>query len=114
RLSPATTAGAGGETPRASGHLKRKYGLSLEEYDAMLADQGGGCAICQRSADPVDHDHGTGLIRGLLCFTCNNALGDFEDDPVLLRKALAYVEGPIVDEIDEAIRRRARALRTAA
>ena len=39
-----------------------------------------------------NHDHVTGRIRGLLCFRCNNALGDFDDDPVTLRAALRYVE----------------------
>jgi hypothetical protein len=82
------------------GHLKRKYGLSLEEYEAMLTSQGGGCAICAappRDCFPlhVDHDHSTGRTRGLLCFTCNNALGDFNDDPDLLHAALCYVAPPV-------------------
>ena len=96
-------------------HLKRKFGLTVEQYDAMLANQAGGCGICGKPLRSdislhVDHDHETGRIRGLLCFTCNNALGDFEDDPVLLRAATAYVEGPTVSELDELARRRARAL----
>ena len=79
-------------------HLKRKYGLSLDEYDAMLARQGGGCGICGREPSDrislhVDHDHRTGRIRGLLCFVCNSSLGDL-DDPDLLRAALRYVEPP--------------------
>jgi hypothetical protein len=83
-------------------HLKRKFGLTVEEYDAMLARQGGGCGICGRPPRPdislhVDHDHETGRIRGLLCFRCNNSLGDLDDDPVLLRAALRYVE-PTVDD----------------
>jgi hypothetical protein len=98
-----------------AGHLKRKYGISLEHYDSMLDDQGGGCAICKREPIGqiplhVDHDHETGKIRGILCFTCNNALADFEDDPALLRSAVAYVEKPEADELDELIRRRARGL----
>ena len=96
-------------------HLKRKFGLTLEQYDAMLAQQGGGCGICGKPprddiALHVDHDHETGQIRGLLCFTCNNALGDFEDDASLLRSAVTYVERPLVQELDELARRRARAL----
>ena len=83
---------------RAS-HLMRTFGISLEQYDEMLRLQGGGCAICRREPSPsislhVDHDHETGRIRGLLCFRCNNSLGDLEDDPVLLRAALRYVEPP--------------------
>ncbi len=82
------------------GHLKRKYGLSLEQYETMLISQEGGCAICgtpPRDGVPlhVDHDHKTGRIRGLLCFTCNNALGDFGDDPGLLEAALRYVAPPV-------------------
>lgn len=82
-------------------HLKRKFGLTIEQYEAMLAEQGGGCAICHRSPRDdislhVDHDHSTGRIRGLLCFRCNNSLGDMEDDPSLLRAALRYLE-PVVE-----------------
>ena len=98
-----------------AGHLKRKYGITLEAYQTMLVNQGGRCAICRRQPPSdislhVDHDHQTGKIRGLLCFTCNNALGDFEDDASLLRSAITYVEQPVVSELDELARRRARAL----
>jgi hypothetical protein len=78
-------------------HLKRKYGLSLEQYDAMLAAQGGVCAICHQPRPEertlhVDHDHATGAIRGLLCFTCNNALGDFRDSAELFHAAADYLD----------------------
>lgn len=78
-------------------HLKRKFGMTPEQYDEMLLAQGGGCGICRRSPRPdislhVDHDHETGRIRGLLCFRCNNSLGDLEDDPALLWAALRYLE----------------------
>lgn len=76
--------------------LKRKYGITPEQYDALLAEQSGGCAICGRPPRRdislhVDHEHGTGRIRGLLCFRCNNALGDFGDDHDRLGAALAYL-----------------------
>lgn len=77
-------------------YLKRTYNLTVQEYDEMLAEQDGGCAICGRPPRPdislhVDHDHATGCIRGLLCFRCNNALGDFLDDESLLREAAGYL-----------------------
>ncbi len=80
-----------------AGHLRRKYGLSLAEYDEMLAAQGGGCFLCEAPPQPpyslhVDHDHTTGRLRGLLCFSCNNALGNFGEDPDRLRAAARYVE----------------------
>lgn len=76
-------------------YLKRTYDLSLEEYNKLLADQGGVCAICglppttRRLA--VDHNHKTGEIRGLLCYNCNVSLGLMKDSPDLLTKALAYL-----------------------
>lgn len=77
-------------------HLRRKFGITAETYDEMLAGQGGVCAICERPPRDdislhVDHEHGTGRVRGLLCFRCNNALGDFEDDAALLLRAVHYV-----------------------
>jgi Recombination endonuclease VII len=74
-------------------HLKRRYGITAEEADEMLAEQGGLCAICRTEpAAHVDHDHDTGRIRELLCFHCNGGLGQFKDDPELLRAAADYVE----------------------
>ena len=78
--------------------LRRKYGITLDEYDRMVEDQGGRCAICG-STDPrnggnmlaVDHDHATGRVRGLLCGTCNTALGKFRDNPEILRSAIRYL-----------------------
>jgi hypothetical protein len=81
-----------------STYLNRKYGITIEEYEAMLARQGGGCGICGRPPSAsislhIDHDHRTGRIRGLLCFVCNSSLGEL-DDPDLLWAALVYVGPP--------------------
>jgi hypothetical protein len=89
--------------------------MTLDEYNAMLAEQGGVCAVCSRPPTSgislhVDHDHATGRIRGLLCFRCNNALGDLEDDPALLRAAARYLEPPVPR--DPAIERRLEELRS--
>jgi hypothetical protein len=79
--------------------LRLLYGLSVEDYSRMLASQGGVCKLCgsppgtgRQKRLHVDHDHKTGKVRGLLCDHCNHALGKMKDDPVLLRKAAAYLE----------------------
>src|SRR5262249_47723947 len=98
---------------RAS-HLKRKFGITLADYEAMLVAQGGGCAIC---GDPepegrslhVDHDHEDGQVRGLLCFRCNNALGDLREDVALLSRAASYLDSS-PDDADPVALARARAL----
>ena len=79
-------------------YLKRTYDMSIEDYDKLLARQDGVCGVCGRSPRSdislhVDHDHKTGQIRGLLCFRCNNALGDFDDDGDRLITAATYL-GP--------------------
>jgi hypothetical protein len=83
------------EVMRAA-HLKRKYGITIADYEAMLAAQGGGCAICG-AAEPdgqslhVDHCHDSGAVRGLLCFRCNAGLGQFDHDGERLARATAYL-----------------------
>ena len=79
----------------------KKYGITVAEYDAMFERQKGLCAICgqpeaaNRDGEAfrlaVDHDHGTGKVRGLLCASCNNGLGRFGDDPERLMAAAAYL-----------------------
>jgi hypothetical protein len=76
--------------------LKVKYGISLEDYDAMLARQGGVCAACKNKKRRserlcVDHCHVTGKVRGLLCRNCNFGLGLFRDDADLVEAAAAYL-----------------------
>ncbi|GAA3860672.1 endonuclease VII domain-containing protein [Streptomyces lacrimifluminis] len=75
-------------------HLMRKYGLTEAERDELIVSQGGVCCICL-SAPPahVDHCHETGRVRGVLCFSCNAALGQFKDRPDVIRRAATYVEG---------------------
>lgn len=80
-----------------SADLKRKFGITVEDYDKMLLDQGGTCKICKRAETArrlaVDHDHNTGEVRGLLCSTCNQGLGMFRDSVELLNSAVDYLEG---------------------
>lgn len=75
--------------------LRKTYGISLADYDRMLKAQGGGCAICGRKpkkrALDVDHSHCSGRVRGLLCHRCNRGLTWYGDNPVLFRKAAAYL-----------------------
>jgi hypothetical protein len=79
-----------------AGHLKRQYGMTQAERDAMVAEQFGICCIClAASAEHVDHDHETGRVRGVLCFSCNAALGQLKDQPGVIRRAAAYVEGNV-------------------
>lgn len=80
-------------------NLRKCYGISLADYNAMLESQGGCCAICGQSHGvgrsgvlQVDHCHATGRVRGLLCGNCNMSLGGMKDDPALLRKGAEYLE----------------------
>ncbi len=77
--------------------LKKAWGLSLEAFESWSEQQNNVCAICQnpngwRKHLVVDHNHETGNLRGLLCDRCNRAIGFFEDNPALLRKAALYLE----------------------
>ena len=100
-----------------SGHLMRKFGITIEQYELMLEAQGGICAICGRTPREislhVDHDHSSGQIRALLCFPCNNALADLQEDPRVVANALGYLisHSPGVAEEIELARARALSLR---
>ena len=78
--------------------LKKRYGISLEQYNEMFVKQEGKCAICKQHqmnfkvSLAVDHCHTTGKVRGLLCASCNRALGYFRDSTENLKIALSYLE----------------------
>ena len=71
--------------------LKLYYGITLDEYDAMLEKQGGHCALCDRTELVVDHCHETGRFRGLLCRPHNVAIGALGDNTYGLQRALEYL-----------------------
>ena len=78
------------------GELRRRYGITLADYDLLFDVQGGKCAICKHddfkpSDWHVDHDHATGKVRGVLCRHCNRALGAVKDRVDTLRNAIAYL-----------------------
>jgi recombination endonuclease VII len=79
----------------------RDYGLSWDEYQALLAAQGGVCKICNFPPTAkglyVDHDHHTGAVRGLLCSRCNSGLGMFRDDASILMSAITYLAKKVID-----------------
>jgi hypothetical protein len=74
----------------------RRYGISPQEYDAMLEEQGG-CAICGGESGiagkrhHIDHCHETGIVRGILCGPCNVAIGMMKNDPRRLIAAAEYL-----------------------
>lgn len=79
-------------------HVKRKFNLTVEEYNSMLERQKHKCAICGNPEShsrvkrfAVDHSHVTGSIRGLLCSFCNTGLGQFQDSILLLENAIKYL-----------------------
>jgi len=82
-------------------YLKRTFGITLEDYNRMIEEQGGGCAICgatgskkngEKQSLSVDHNHDNDKVRGVLCHKCNVGLGHFLDDIDLLTKATEYLK----------------------
>lgn len=82
-------------------YVRNTYGLSLTEYDELLLAQDFLCAVCARPLELegmgalracIDHDHGTGEVRGILCSSCNIGIGNLGDDPARLRAAAEYLE----------------------
>lgn len=95
-------------------HLKRRYSPTADEVAAMVAAQGGTCAICEvKPAEHVDHDHETGDVRGILCFTCNVGLGNFQDDPARLLLAHRYLTRPSAETRARVVARARHILRRA-
>ena len=78
--------------------LLAKYGITLEDYNILLANQNGCCAICgtvkngKRMNFVIDHNHETGKVRGLLCTQCNAGIGNFKENLLSLSKAAEYLE----------------------
>ena len=88
-------------------YLRRRYGITEAEYEAILNQQKGVCWICGKPPKKrrlhVDHKHvlkdkkqppeeTRKRVRGLLCWACNGAISKFKDDPIRLSKAAAYCE----------------------
>lgn len=86
------------ENPRKvmDAELRRRYGIGADDYDRLLEAQRGACAICrvpfsECGAPHVDHCHGQGSVRGLLCSPCNRGVGHFKDEPERLMAAARYL-----------------------
>ena len=76
---------------------KWRYGISSEDYDAMLEEQDNKCKIClgefnDQTVTNIDHCHTTNKVRGILCPHCNRGLGQFKEDIKVLTKAINYLE----------------------
>ena len=82
---------------REKGQTYKKFGISVADYDALMAKQSQKCAICGRDQSEfskrfaVDHDHTSGKVRGLLCANCNTAIGHLEDNVDWMRRAIDYL-----------------------
>ena len=83
--------------------LHRRYGILENEYQEILLEQGGSCAVCERRSSgkgrlAVDHNHDQGFIRGLLCTHCNSSLGQFNDSIESIQRAVTYLERSELNE----------------
>lgn len=75
---------------------KRKYGITLADFNVLYEAQGGVCAICrepelEKQVLSVDHNHTTKHVRGLLCGNCNRGIGNLKDSPAVLYRAIEYL-----------------------
>lgn len=78
-------------------YIKKMYGLTKDEWLALLEKQNNKCKICDTYSDDLgffhtDHDHKTGKVRGLLCKNCNTVLGHAKDDITILKEAISYLK----------------------
>lgn len=92
---------SGSENFRRRSNLKTKYGMSPADYDKLVAAQDNRCAICLEAPKAnmnlcIDHDHASGLIRGLLCHGCNRGIGLLKDSATNLNRAASYVARRLV------------------
>jgi hypothetical protein len=74
----------------------RRYGMTADQVDNLVADQDGKCKLCGDvlkggRKQAIDHNHDNGIVRGVLCCNCNTALGKLKDDPDLIARASEYV-----------------------
>lgn len=80
-----------------SSKLKSTFGITIEQYEAMLVSQDFGCAVCGRKPGvgqrklAVDHRHADGKVRGLLCSACNKAIGGFRESITVIKAAIEYL-----------------------
>jgi hypothetical protein len=81
-------------------HLVRNYKLTVEEYDKMVESQNSKCLICENQTKLfVDHDHSTGLVRGLLCDTCNRGIGYLKENKNNFLNSIKYLNPDIKKNI---------------
>jgi hypothetical protein len=94
--------------------VQRTYGLESGAYWAMLVQQDGRCIICMKTARTrrlaVDHDHASGRVRGLLCYRCNQYLGQWENDPIALHNLIVYLWSILEQQFDPVYQPRLPAL----
>lgn len=79
-------------------HLRHRYGITAEQFEALVVEQDGRCLICARQFTPelrpvMDHCHDTGARRGILCDPCNRGLGQFKHDIRRIEAAARYLKG---------------------
>ena len=89
--------------------MRRTYGISMKDFDALVEFQNGNCAVCFKPLEVmnrranIDHDHDTGEVRGILCTGCNTGIGHLGDNIEGLKRALYYLENTPYSEFKENI-----------